>query len=159
MNWEQVCASPHLQDLPFKIETNRYGQVVMSPATNWHGRYQSSISILMCELTGVRERIFTECVIDTSEGTKVADVAWGSLEFLAAHKHEASYSKAPEICVEVVFPSNSEVELAEKRRLYFEQGAQEVWICDDAGTMFFFAPAGQLSQSQLIPEFPLSIEI
>jgi len=25
--------------------------------------------------------------------------------------------------------------------------------------MFFFAPAGQLSQSQLIPEFPLSIEI
>ena len=153
MNWEQVCASPHLQDLPFKIETNRYGQVVMSPATNWHGRYQSSISILMCELTGVRERIFTECVIDTSEGTKVADVAWGSLEFLAAHKHEASYSKAPEICVEVVFPSNSEVELAEKRRLYFEQGAQEVWICDDAGTMFFFAPAGQLSQSQLIPEF------
>ena len=104
MNWEQVCASPHLQDLPFKIETNRYGQVVMSPATNWHGRYQSSISILMYELTGVRERIFTECVIDTSEGTKVADVAWGSLEFLAAHKHEASYSKAPEICVEVVFP-------------------------------------------------------
>ena len=60
MNWEQVCASPHLQDLPFKIETSRYGQVVMSPATNWHGRYQSSISILMCELTGVRERIFTE---------------------------------------------------------------------------------------------------
>jgi hypothetical protein len=45
MNWEQVCASPHLQDLPFKIETSRYGQVVMSPATNWHGRYQSSISI------------------------------------------------------------------------------------------------------------------
>ena len=81
------------------------------------------------------------------------------MEFLAAHKHEASYSKAPEIYVEVVFSSNSEAELAEKRRLYFEQGAQEVWICDDAGTMFFFAPAGQLSQSQLIPEFPLSIEI
>ena len=159
MNWEQVCASPHLQDLPFKIETNRYGQVVMSPATNWHGRYQSSISILMCELTGVREHIFIECVIDTSEGTKVADVAWGSLEFLAAHKHEASYSKAPEICVEVISSPNSEAEMAEKRRLYFEQGAQEVWICDDAGTMFFFAPAGQLSQSQLILEFPLSIEI
>ena len=159
MNWEQVCASPHLQDLPFKIEANRYGQVVMSPATNWHGRYQSSISVLMYELTGVRERIFIECVIDTSEGTKVADVAWGSLEFLAAHKHEASYSKAPEICVEVISPPNSEAEMAEKRRLYFEQGAQEVWICDDAGTMFFFAPAGQLSQSQLIPEFPLSIEI
>ena len=154
-----MCASPHLQDLPFKIETNRYGQVVMSPATNWHGRYQSSISILMCELTGVRERIFIECVIDTSEGTKVADVAWWSLEFLSAHKHEASYSKAPEICVEVISPPNSEAEMAEKRRLYFAQGAQEVWICDDAGTMFFFAPAGQLSQSQLIPEFPLSIEI
>ena len=159
MNWEQVCASPHLQDLPFKIETNRYGQVVMSPATNWHGRYQSSISVLMYERTGVREHIFIECVIDTSEGTKVADVAWRSLEFLAAHKHEASYSKAPEICVEVISPPNSEAEMAEKRRLYFEQGAQEVWICDDAGTMFFFAPAGQLSQSQLIPEFPLSIEI
>lgn len=159
MNWEQVCASPHLRDLPFKIETNRYGQVVMSPATNWHGRYQSSISILLYELTGSRERIFIECVIETSEGTKVADVAWASFEFLSAHKHEASYSKAPEICVEVISPSNSEAEMAEKRRLYFEQGAQEVWICDDDGQMFFFASEGQLAQSQLIPEFPSSIEI
>ncbi len=32
MNWQEVCREPTLQNLPFKIELNRYGQVVMSPA-------------------------------------------------------------------------------------------------------------------------------
>ena len=37
--------------------------------------------------------------------------------------------RAPEICVEVLSPSNSKPEMEEKRALYFEAGAQEVWIC------------------------------
>ncbi len=31
MNWQEVCENPNLQNIPFKIELNEYGQVVMSP--------------------------------------------------------------------------------------------------------------------------------
>src|SRR5205823_13674111 len=37
-------------------------------------------------------------------------------------------TRAPEICIEVVSPSNSVKELSEKREAYFAAGAQEVWI-------------------------------
>ncbi len=30
MNWAEVVAHPSLQDLPFKIETNENGQIVMT---------------------------------------------------------------------------------------------------------------------------------
>ena len=44
MNWQEVCTNPALKDLPFKIELNSYGQVVISPASNWQGSLQSKIS-------------------------------------------------------------------------------------------------------------------
>jgi len=34
MNWQQVCENPTLKDLPFKIELNTFGQIIMSPASN-----------------------------------------------------------------------------------------------------------------------------
>lgn len=35
MNWQEVCEHPSLQDLPFKIELNQWGQVMMSPTTTY----------------------------------------------------------------------------------------------------------------------------
>lgn len=31
MNWQEVCADPHLLDLPYKIELNERGQILMTP--------------------------------------------------------------------------------------------------------------------------------
>ena len=39
MNWQEVCDDPHLQDLPYKVELNRFGQILMSPASNEHGYF------------------------------------------------------------------------------------------------------------------------
>jgi hypothetical protein len=36
MNWQEVCADPHLRNLPFKIELNEYGQVVIGSQENSH---------------------------------------------------------------------------------------------------------------------------
>ena len=48
MTWDEVCANPYLQDLPFDIETNRWGQIVMSPPPhNDHRFAQSSIYDLL----------------------------------------------------------------------------------------------------------------
>ena len=60
---------------------------------------------------------------------------------------------APEICVEVLSPSNSAEDIELKRRLYFEEGAQEIWICGLEGQMKFFSPVGELEASKVCPKF------
>lgn len=37
MMWEALCADRTLRDLPYKIETNRYHKIIMSPASSWRG--------------------------------------------------------------------------------------------------------------------------
>jgi hypothetical protein len=49
--------------------------------------------------------------------------------------------------------------MLEKRALYFESGAKEVWLCDENGAMSFFNPEKQVAQSELVPNFPLKINI
>ena len=156
MNWQQVCDEPSLQDLPFKIELNEYGQVVMSPASNEHGRHQARLIILLTQHLEKGE-VISECSVNTLKGVKVADVAWTSAAFFKKHGYATPYSEAPEICVEITSPSNSERELAEKRKLYFEQGAKEVWICDSFGNIEFYNLHGSIPQSTLASSFPEKI--
>jgi len=43
-------------------------------------------------------------------------------------------------------------------RLYFDQGAQEVWFCSEAGKLEFHLPQGAANASTLFPDFPKSIQ-
>ena len=61
---------------------------------------------------------------------------------------------APEICVEILSASNTPAEIELKKRLYFEVGAKEVWVCDRNGAMKFFGPEGELPYSNLCPDWP-----
>ncbi len=145
MRWADVLADKSLQDLPYKIELDRWGNVVMSPASNRHGRLLGVIYSLLEKIGHGRALI--ECSIDTPEGVKVADVAWGSEEFFARHGYTTPYPEAPEICVEIRSPANSEEEMRFKTRLYLEAGAREVWIVLESGEARFFGPEGERSQS------------
>ena len=100
-----------------------------------------------------------ECAIHTHGGTQVADVAWASRERFEQIKHEVECSVAPEVCVEVFSPGNTDKEMREKRELYFETGAEEVWYCDEDGRLSFFDAEGPLSTSRIFPEFPQNIEL
>lgn len=153
MNWQQVCEEPSLQDLPFKIELNEYGQIVMSPASNEHGRFQMRIGTLLTQHM-LEGEVISECSINTAKGVKVADIAWISASFLAQYGYQTPYPEAPDICVEISSPSNSQKELDEKMSLYFSKGAKEVWICDSFGNLDFFGANGPISKSALAPEFP-----
>jgi hypothetical protein len=46
-----------------------------------------------------------------------------------------------------------------KRMLYFEQGANEFWLCTEKGDMQFFNLEGELERSSLVPDFPQRIEL
>jgi Uma2 family endonuclease len=100
-------------------------------------------------------RVINECSIDTSDGVKVADVAWASDEFLVVHGEQTPYSQAPEICVEIVSPSNSKLEIENKVELYLNQGALEVWVVNDKKKVSFFTRDGQIPKSKLLPKLKL----
>jgi Uma2 family endonuclease len=156
MDWAAVLENKSLQDLPFKIETNRFGQIVMSPASNRHGINQGKITTRL-SLLGLRGTVITECSVETEDGVKVADVAWASAEFIQRNADFVAYPQAPEVCVEIVSPSNSRIEMQEKRDNYFCRGAKEVWLCDLNGTLTFYDPQGIIDHSKLFPEFPAQI--
>ena len=158
MNWQQVCEDKNLADLPYKIELNRHGQIVMSPTRNKQGFYQGQLAILLKKLLP-HGFVLTECAVDTSEGTFVADAVWASVQRFAVIKDEYSCSIAPEICAEILSWSNSKGEIENKQAEYFQKGALEFWICDLQGQMSFFNPQGKLGHSILCPEFPASMEV
>ena len=158
--WEQLCADPALAKLDFRIETDRHGNTIMTPPPGFdHGDFQFSIGkILSMRLQN--GKVVTECPISTSEGVKAADVAWISMDRLARSKKNNVLTIAPEICVEVISPSNSRREIEEKKHLYFEAGADEVWICDLKGNVFFFLDEGAEAAevSKLCPTGPVKLE-
>ena len=125
----------------------------MSPASNEHSFRQSKLIREILNLTEEGE-VLPECSIDTDEGTKVADVVWFSAEFHATHGLATPYPTAPELCIEVLSPSNTTIEMEEKRRLYFDQGAIEVWMCDLNGNIRFYNAVGPIEGSSLIKGFP-----
>ncbi|MDR3556438.1 MAG: Uma2 family endonuclease [Syntrophobacteraceae bacterium] len=159
MEWREVVEHPSLKDLPFKIETNEWGKIMMTPASFAHGIYQAEITALLKSLRK-EGKVSTECPVRTSKGTRVADVAWSSAAFLKKHGiKKMELRESPEIVVEIESPSNTVAELEEKRLIYFEKGAREFWLCDDDGNMRFFNPQGELKRSEIFGEFPGHIDI
>ena len=70
------------------------------------------------------------------------------------------FIKAPEICVEVLSPSNTLEEITEKIALYFQSGAREIWICDRGTLRFHFSATPEIRpSSEMCPNFPLQIDI
>ncbi len=161
LTWESIIADRSLRDLPYKIETNRHQQIIMSPATFWHSDYQGEITALLSRLLP-NGKVPVECAIQTSEGIRVPDAAWISLERRKPHRRATVLPIAPEICVEVLSPSNTRGHMIEKMTLYFAKGAEEVWLCDEAGRMeFFTAPSApdSVAASVRCPDFPVQLDV
>ena len=158
LSWKEVCEDPNLQDLPYKIETNGRGQIVMSPTYAWHGRFAYKIAQKLEEhrSEGVSS---VETAIQTTQGTKVADAVWCTAARWAQIKDAYDAPVAPEICVEVRSPTNADAEMAEKRALYVEAGAEEVWICDSEGHLTFFDAEGKQPASARVPDFPDHVDV
>jgi Uma2 family endonuclease len=96
--------------------------------------------------------VIAECSIQTSEGVKVADVAWASKEFINTFAYKTPYPKAPEICMEIMSPSNSMAEITAKVELYLAKGAQEVWVVYEDGRILTFTHTGEIEKSTLAPD-------
>src|ERR1041385_462590 len=111
--WAELLADPALAKIEGRIETDRHGQIIMSPPpAPSHGSLQLEIGHLLRDLMP-SGRPLTECPISTADGVKAADVAWASSESMRRLGNRACFLEAPEICVEVLSPSNTKPEIEE----------------------------------------------
>ena len=134
LRWAALCNDPALRDLPYKIELNAFGTIEMSPASTRHARLHAAVAFQLA-LQLPQGVVLTECPVATDEGVRVPDVAWASAEFAARHGDATPLPQAPEICVEVRSPSNSDDEMAMKTRAYLGAGAVEVWELSETGEL------------------------
>jgi Uma2 family endonuclease len=159
--WAELVKDPELAKIEGRVEMDRYGHVIMSPApAARHGSYQSEIAYLLRSL--IRDgRVLTECPISTADGVRAADVAWASPECMKELGNRVCFARSPEICVEVLSPTNTDAEIQEKMELYFDAGAKEVWLCENSGAMKFFLSASSrpARAPNLCPDFPARVEL
>ncbi len=160
--WAELGADSFLASLEHRIETDRFGQIIMMPPSGFlHSDRQGQImELLSSHMKSVTGRARPECPVSTSGGVKGVDVIWISNNRLSRALTDNLLVEAPEICVEVISPANTVQELEEKRRLYFEAVAEEVWVCGPEGDMAFFLksnPTAEADASILCPAFPARI--
>src|SRR5262245_39600363 len=136
--WAELLSDREVAKVEGRIETDRHGHIIMSPPlAASHGGFQFAVGTLLLNLLR-RGRVLTERPISTADGVKAADVAWASSESIRDLGSQQCFTRAPEICVESLSPGNTEAEIEEKKALYFDAGASEVWLCDSKGAMTFF---------------------
>jgi Uma2 family endonuclease len=150
--WAQVLADEALVHLPYKIELDQWGEIRMTPvASPRHMRVAFTLATAFeSDLGG---KAFQEGAVVTRAGVLGADVVWCSPAFVARHRavfagDQPAMPEAPEICVEVVSPTNVIAKLEQKIQAYLAAGAVEGWIVFEDLTVRIFDRAGERTQSQ-----------
>lgn len=152
-HWDKLCRDPSLNDLPYKVETNKRGQLILTPTSTQRSRHMSAIMRVLSQ-HAPEDASLPSFAIATPLGVKVPEVVWMSEQRWEKMQQTGDPSTlAPEICVEVMSKSNTWAEMEEKRSLYLEAGAKEVWIITEGGNVRFFADE-ELEESELVSGFP-----
>jgi len=153
--WHRALHDERLQDLPYRVETNEHGQIILSPHKPRHSFAQIRITDLLREHLDRPGQRAVEFAVSTAKGVKVPDVVWISDERAQQIPEDAEASPVmPDLVIEVLSATNTEAEMAEKRALYVAEGAREVWLVGEDGTVRFFDAEGPMDASDLAPSFP-----
>jgi Uma2 family endonuclease len=146
--WRQLARDPLMAAIPYKVELNEKGAIEVSPPTTRHAFVQA---FLARELARQRPdgTTFTECPVETEIGVRVPDVVWASREFIERHGTESEFRSGPDLCVEVLSPTNTRAEMDEKIAAYLAAGAREVWVVGDDGVPQIHTSSGRVVVSTL----------
>jgi hypothetical protein len=151
--WQQLASDPLVAAIPYKVELNEKGAIEVSPPTTRHAFLQAYV----CREIA-RQRpdgtTFTECPVETEIGVRVPDVVWASPEFMRRHGAESEFRAGPDLCVEVLSPTNTRAEIGEKVAAYLAAGAREVWVVGEDGVPEIHTSAGRVPASPLGFDLP-----
>ena len=145
--WRQLADDPLVAAIPYKLELNERGSIEVSPAAPRHAFLQAFVASELRRLLPAGST-FTECPVETEIGVRVPDVVWASADFLCQHSLDDPFASAPELCVEVLSPSNTRVEIEAKVAAYLAAGAREVWIVHES-RVEMIGPDSARSSSEL----------
>jgi Uma2 family endonuclease len=143
--WSALAADP---ESPDHFELNQFGELIVTPKpTSGHQRVASAIArILSSQLGG--EGV-TDVSILTDRGVRAPDVVWMPSERWAACKGQSPLEVVPDVCVEVLSPSNTREEIEMKVGAYLRGGAREVYVVGLKGEIEIFGPKGKRDSSAL----------
>jgi Uma2 family endonuclease len=130
-------------------ETNGQGQIILNPPIGLaHAKRADRIAVAIRSLL-TDWRVWPGVGIHTADGVKAPDLAVAAPDFAEATDWRGFLVRAPEICVQIMSPSNTWEEMRHKTLLYLAAGAREVWVCDESGALHFFDGTGERSASAL----------
>jgi Uma2 family endonuclease len=153
--WDELAADP---ESPDRYELTEFGELVLSPKpSNDHQRVgQAVVRALEAQLgpeAGVEISVFTE------RGIRVPDVVWMAVERWREVKGKSPFPFVPDICVEVLSPGNSRVEIRMNAGAYLRGGAREVIVVGRAGEVEYLGPEGRRDASALGVRLELPAEL
>jgi hypothetical protein len=97
VRWSELAADSALARLPFRIETDRLGRIIMSPPSHFDHTWRAAkINRLLREYLPQGE-VPGETPLSTSDGVKVMDLAWlsaGYAQLLEEERPVASIKNA-----------------------------------------------------------------
>jgi Uma2 family endonuclease len=111
----------------------RHGELIsLPPARFGHMTIQETLRRLLNQAAAGAGTVFVEFGFrpKSEREYRVADVAYATKEHLARTNPQGYFEGSPELVVEVLSPSNTAAEIADKRTLCFETGCHEFWTVD-----------------------------
>jgi Uma2 family endonuclease len=153
--WNALAADP---ECPDRYELTEFGELILSPRpSNDHQAIAFAVGVQLTQQLGPRAA--TDIAVYTDRGIRVPDVVWMPPARWAEYKGQTPFPVAPDVCVEVLSPSNSREEIAMKAGAYLRGGAQEVIAVGLRGEVEYFGPEGRREASALGISLALPAEL
>jgi Uma2 family endonuclease len=143
--WNTLAADAESPDY---YELNQFGELILSPKpTTGHQRVASAIARILTLQHG--GEAVTEVSVLTDRGIRIPDVVWMPTDRWAACRGQTPLEMVPDVCVEVLSPSNTREEIEMKIGAYLRGGAREVIVVGLKGEIEMFGPQGKRDASAL----------
>ena len=138
----------HVEDDPDCYELNEFGEWIVSPRPT-HGHQQVASVVAFQLTTQLGERAVIEVSVYTDRGIRAPDVVWTPATRWLEAKGQNPLAFVPDVCVEVLSPSNTRQEILIEVGAYLRGGAREAIVVGLKGQLEFFGPGGRLEASAL----------
>lgn len=141
--WRELAADPQAPEF---YELNEFGEIILSPSpSNKHELIAFEIAKALEAKLGRRGSAAVSVLTD--RGVKRPDATWMPADRWQASGYADPLPFAPDICVEVMSPGNTQPEIQMKVGAYLCAGAQEVIVVGLDAMISFFGPKGLRAQS------------
>lgn len=129
----RLMTFPEFEQLPRPDSVRyelRHGELIsLPPAKFGHMRIQENLRRLLDRAAAGAGTVYIEFGFRPTGDReyRIADVAYATKEHLARTNSDSYFEGSPELVLEVVSPSNTALEIADKRDLCLQNGCREFW--------------------------------